>query len=288
MNNQMQEMLKRYNVETQEDKKNALNEIIQELVLCGLAKTDFFEKAAFYGGTALRIFYGLDRFSEDLDFSLKEKDDTFDFVKYMPLVEKEILSFGIKADISEKEKTAESHIKSAFLKANTKEHLLLLYPEDEDIKKIVDNELIKIKIKLDVFPPKGATFETKYRLVPSPYSINMYDESSLFAGKIHAILCRAWKNRVKGRDLYDYIFFLSRNIKCNILHLKERFKESGKISDSDTLDNNAIKEMLIYKFSNLDYNVAVDDVKNFLKDKNSLELWNKEFFTGITKDYIFS
>lgn len=288
MNSQIQEMLKRYNIESSEDKKNALKEIIQELVLCGLAKTDFFDKASFYGGTALRIFYGLDRFSEDLDFSLKEKDEKFDFVKYMPLVEKEVLSFGIKADISEKEKTADSHIKSAFLKANTKEHLLLLYPEDEDVKRIIDNELIKIKIELDVFPPKGATFETKYRLVPSPYSINMYDESSLLAGKIHAILCRGWQNRVKGRDLYDYIFFLSKNIKCNALHLKERLKDSGKVLDSDKIDDDDIKGMLIEKFSNIDYNIAIDDVKNFLKDKSSLKLWNKDFFIGITKGYNFS
>ena len=134
----------------------------------------------------------------------------------------------------------------------------------------------------------GATYETKYRLVPSPYSINMYDESSLLAGKIHAILCRGWQNRVKGRDLYDYIFFLSKNIKCNVLHLKERLKDSGKILDTNKIDDEEIKGMLIDKFTNIDYNIAVDDVKNFLKDKSSLKLWSKEFFIGITKDYNFS
>ena len=116
----------------------------------------------------------------------------------------------------------------------------------------------------------------------------MYDESSLLAGKIHAILCRGWQNRVKGRDLYDYIFFLSKNIKCNALHLKERLKDSGKVLDSDKIDDDDIKGMLIEKFSNIDYNIAIDDVKNFLKDKSSLKLWNKDFFIGITKGYNFS
>lgn len=166
MNSAIEQMLKSYHVENIYDRKNAMKEIMQEIVLCGLSRAGFFKKAAFYGGTALRIFYGLDRFSEDLDFSLEAEDLDFDLTAYFPVLEKEVKAFGLNVEIQEKEKTKESTIRSAFLKGNTKEHLLLFYADEKVAGSVAKNEAVKIKFEVDVNPPAFAAFEHKYRLLP--------------------------------------------------------------------------------------------------------------------------
>ena len=153
MNSVIEEMLKDYEAVTIEEKKNAIKEIIQEIVLCGLSRAKFFDKAAFYGGTALRVFYGLDRFSEDLDFSLKEKDEDFDLSSYFPILEKEVRAFGLNLKIEEKQKSMDSNVKSAFLKGNTKEHLLLFYSNDDFSSGLNKDEVLKIKFEVDTNPP---------------------------------------------------------------------------------------------------------------------------------------
>ncbi|MBN2882082.1 MAG: nucleotidyl transferase AbiEii/AbiGii toxin family protein, partial [Clostridia bacterium] len=223
----IEQMLRQYGSKTIFEKKNSIKEVVQEIVLCGLSRADFFKTAAFYGGTALRIFHGLDRFSEDLDFSLRAPDDSFELSQYLPILEKEIRSYGLNFKIEEKEKTVDSHIRSAFLKGNTKEHMLMFYAGDELSRSIGTRELIKVKFEVDINPPDFVAFEIKYRLLPIPYEITLYDMSSLFAGKIHAVLCRGWENRVKGRDLYDYVFYLSRGVKVNLRHLTARLAQSG-------------------------------------------------------------
>lgn len=283
MENIINAMLKKYNVNSVEDKKNAMKEIIQEIVLCALSRTDFFSKAAFYGGTALRIFYGLDRFSEDLDFSLMIPDTNFDFTSYFPMIEKEMNAFGIKVNINAKEKNKDSDIKSAFIKLNTQEHILLFYSDENFAESIASNERIKIKFEIDINPPKGATFEHKYQLLPSPYEVNLYDKSSLFAGKIHAVLCRSWKDRIKGRDLYDYVFYISRDTKVNMNHLKERLVDSEILKSDDEFDIDILKEMLQERFDSINYESAKDDVRSFIKDKKSIEIWSADFFKQITE-----
>ncbi|WP_156286351.1 nucleotidyl transferase AbiEii/AbiGii toxin family protein [Oceanivirga salmonicida] len=283
MNNIIEEMLKKYDIITDLDKKNAMKEIIQEIVLCSLSKVGFFKEASFYGGTALRLFYNLDRFSEDLDFSLIKKDINFNLEKYFPLLEKEIKSFSLNIDIKEKIKTKESNIKSAFLKANTKEHLLLFYSDDNIYKNVPSNEVLKIKFEIDINPPKFATFETKYSLLPVPYEIKLYDKESLFAGKIHALLMRNWGNRIKGRDLYDYIFYISKSIKFNHKHLCERLYESG-VENARKFELQDIKDLLYKKFSEIDYEKAKKDIEPFIKDISILEIWSSEFFKSITNN----
>lgn len=283
MNSMIEQMLVQYGAETIYDKKNALKEIMQEIVLCGLSRAGFFKEAAFYGGTALRIFYGLDRFSEDLDFSLMTENPNFDLASYFPVLEKEVRSFGLNVTITEKEKVRESNIKSAFLKANTKEHLLLFYT-DRPIEGVPDSELIKIKFEVDVNPPKFATFEHKYRLLPAPYEVNLYDSSSLFAGKIHAVICRAWKNRVKGRDLYDYVFYMARRTPVNLKHLRERLLQTEYITEDSEYNLEVVKQMLKERFENIDYEQAKRDVEPFIRDSNSLIVWGKEFFQQITDE----
>ena len=242
----------------------------------------FFNVSAFYGGTVLRIFYGLDRFSEDLDFALLEPNKDFDLSKYFSFIEKEVESYGLNLIITTKQKTNESNITSAFLKGDTKEHILKFFP-NENMQNVTSLRDIKIKFEVDINPPVGANYEFKYKLLPSPHQIRLYDASSLFAGKIHAVLCRGWKNRVKGRDLYDYIFYLSKDINVNMDLIKNKLKESKIEGIDDTFNIEKLKEMLNNKFKLINFKDAKEDIIPFIEDKQSLELWSEDFFREITK-----
>ena len=282
MNIMIEQMLKVYDPQTIYDQKNAMKEVMQEIVLSGLSRAGFFNKAAFYGGTALRIFYGLDRFSEDLDFSLMEEEPDFDIKEYFPILEKEIRAFGLNVKINEKEKTRDSNIRSAFLKGNTKEHLLLFYSGESEFTSVPKNEIIKIKFEVDVKPPKYATFERKYRLQPVPYEVNLYDEPSLFAGKLHAVIGRSWNNRVKGRDLYDHVFYLSKGVAVNLKHLRERLIQSGHIEEQTNCTLDEIKQRLYVRFDTIDFEQAKADVEPFIRDTMRLNIWSADFFKQIT------
>lgn len=285
MNNILQNMLSKYNIRNTTDETNAMKEIIQEIVICGLSRGNFFDEAAFYGGTALRIFYGLNRFSEDLDFALLKPNKEFDLTKYFPFIEKEVQSYGLNLNIIKKEKTNESNIMSAFLKGDTKEHILIFFP-NENMQNTTSLKSIKIKFEVDINPPAGAKYELKYKLLPSPHQVRMYDEGSLFAGKIHAILCRNWNYRTKGRDLYDYIFYLSKNIGVNMTLLKEKLIDSNVLNRNDIFDIEVLKEMLNERFEIINYTDAKEDVIAFIEDKESLNLWSADFFKEITKNII--
>ena len=283
MNNVIQEMLNRYDANDLSGKKDALKEVVQEIVLCGLSRAGFFRKAAFYGGTALRIFHNLDRFSEDLDFSLKTTDESFLLSDYFSALRKEIASFGLNVEISEKVKSGDSAVQSAFLKGNTKEHMLMFYEADRAFDRIPGNELIKIKFEVDTNPPASASFERKYRLLPVPYEVMLYDMPSLFAGKVHAVICRAWKNRIKGRDLYDYVFFLSKGAHLNTEHLKARLIQSGVWDEGKAFSVEDAKHLLCERFETIDYQQAKEDVVPFLKNTATLDMWSADFFKQITE-----
>ena len=283
MNTVIEEMLKSYQVDNIYDRKNAMKEIMQEIVLCGLSRAGFFKEAAFYGGTALRIFYGLDRFSEDLDFSLEQINLDFDLCSYFPVLEKEVKAFGLNVEIQKKEKTKDSNIRSAFLKGNTKEHLLLFYADERVVGSVAKNEVVKIKFEVDTNPPAFATYEHKYRLLPVPYEIRLYDMPSLFAGKIHAVICRGWQSRIKGRDLYDYIFYLSKAVTVNQKHLRARLIDSGYISENQECTLEEIKTMLKNRFDSIDFLQARKDVEPFIRDTSVLDIWSSDFFKQITE-----
>lgn len=278
----LEQMLSTYKTNTTEEKKNALKEVVQEVALCGLSRAGFFKHAAFYGGTALRIFYGLDRFSEDLDFSLVAPNADFQLNRYFSGLESEMASLGLRFSIEEKQKTADTAIKSAFLKGNTKEHILSIY--DVNNVGINPDEVIKIKFEVDTNPPAFAQFENKYRLLPTPYQVKLYDMSSLFAGKLHAVICRAWKSRVKGRDLYDYVFYLAKQAKVNLPHLRARLEDSGVLSKDDPFSKETLLEMLNQRFDTIDFEQAKQDVLPFITDPSKLDLWSKDFFMDITKN----
>lgn len=285
MNSVLQIMLSKYKIKNTIDETNAMKEIIQEIVLSGLSRGGFFDEAAFYGGTALRIFYGLNRFSEDLDFALLKPNPNFDLSKYFSFIEKEVQAYGLNLTVSEKIKTKDSNITSAFLKGDTKEHILMFFP-NENMQNTTSLKNIKIKFEVDINPPAGAKYEIKYKLLPSPHQVRLYDESSLFAGKIHAILCRNWQYRTKGRDLYDYIFYISKNAKVNIELVKEKLIDSNVLSRDDEFTIDTLKKLLNNKFEEIDYSDAKDDVIMFIEDKDSLSLWSKDFFEQITKNLL--
>ena len=284
MNNIITQMLAKYEIKNVDDEINALKEIIQEIVLSGLSRGNFFDVAAFYGGTALRIFHHLDRFSEDLDFALIEANSDFQLSSYFPYIERELKAYGLNLEVSTKEKINESNITSAVVRGDTLEHILKFFPNDENNQYNHLLKKIKIIFEVDINPPSGANYEYKYKLLPSPHQIRIYDMSSLFAGKIHAILCRNWKIRVKGRDLYDYVFFLANHTSVNLELIKNKLIASNYIDPNSSFDILVLKKLLIAKFSMIDYKEAKEDVLPFIKDSQSLNLWNQDFFCEITED----
>ena len=286
MTSAIKSMLEQYECKNSEDYKNALKEIIQEVALCGLSRGNFFKHAAFYGGTALRIFYGLDRFSEDMDFSLCAPDNSFSLSKYFSFLEEELSAAGFSLSIEQKTKSKESAVQSAFIKGETIIQLLKIVPNEPVIAGVQSGEQIKIKFEIDTNPPDLATFETKYALLPIPFAVKMYDEPSLFAGKLHAVLCRAWKNRVKGRDFYDLVWYLSRKTKPNLPHLQKRLEQSGKWDSEEKLTLQLLKEMLCDRFKEIDFEDAKKDVRPFIKDESKLELWSADFFTAIVSSFL--
>lgn len=283
MQEALKQMLAKHKADTPEQRKSAIREILQEIILCGLSRGGFFTKAAFYGGTALRIFHGLDRWSEDLDFSLLSPDLSFGFASYFPFIEGEASALGLHISTSEKTKKGEPNISSAYAKSGLRELVLHFYPEESDYLYIEKNELLKIKLEVDVNPPQFANYETKFGLLPSPYGTKLFDLPSLFAGKIHACLCRNWQNRVKGRDLYDYLFLLAIGAKVNMDHLNAKLRRSKFIPESTGLTIDGLKEKLNEKFATLDFGKAKEDVYPFINDKSKLSVWGQESFIEFTK-----
>lgn len=277
MNSVIQLMIDKYHPNNNNDRENAIKEIIQEIVLAGLSRGGFFNKAAFYGGTCLRIFYGLNRFSEDLDFALLDKNG-FNWGDYLPYVKKELLSYGLDMDVSIKDKGEEREVKTAFVKANTLMLMLLFFPNTEESKQVVGNQKIKIKFEIDIDNPSGGSTEIKYQLLPAPYEVRIFDESTLFAGKIHAVICRNYKNHVKGRDYYDYLFYVAKGTKINLDYLENKLKMTGIIDNTATLTIDMVKDLLKNKFINTDYKSAKDDVSTFINDSESLKLWSSTLF----------
>jgi predicted nucleotidyltransferase component of viral defense system len=285
MHSAVDDMLKKYSCSSIDDYRNALKEIIQEITLLGLFRSNFFDVAAFYGGTSLRIFYGLERFSEDLDFSLIKKNKDFNIEPYCSFVKDELASFGFNVEVSKKYKNKETNIESAFIKGGTLIHLLNITGINPPVKGVAGNELMKIKLEVDTDPPGGAGYEVKYQLTPVPFSVKIFDSGSLFAGKVHAVLCRGWKsNRVKGRDLYDFIWYLSRSVKLNIDHLEKRMRQSGHVSGNEKLGKDRLIGLLKEKFDLIDYEQAKRDVIPFIKDQFAVKLWSKEFFQSIVEN----
>ena len=257
-------------------KKDVLREILQQSALLGLARQRFFEHAAFYGGTAMRILYGLDRFSEDLDFSLLKPDVQFNFQPFLEGLQKEMSSLGFHVEVKAKKK--DPPILSAFVKSNT---LKLLLTVEENQKGIHPDEKIAIKLEIDTNPPLGFQVETKLVLNPTPFYVLTYHLSDLYAGKMHAILCRNWKERVKGRDWYDLVWFVSKGIPVHLSHLTKRLQQSEHLSPKEHLDHEKLLGLLEEKIMDVDWKYAKNDVRAFLNDPKVLDSWSQAFFLNV-------
>jgi predicted nucleotidyltransferase component of viral defense system len=278
MNEAVRAMMARYELHSVDDHVNALREILQEIALCGLWRAKFFERAAFYGGTALRVLYGLDRFSEDMDFSLLVPDDRFDLTPYCASVEEELTSWGFPASVSPKQKTSRSAVESAFLKANTRELLLTIDAGAGVVEAVHGRRQLRIKIEVDTDPPPGFATETPFLLQPIPFSVRAYDPPSLFAGKMHAMLCRSWRTRVKGRDWYDFVWYVGRDTPLGLAHLESRMRQSGHYADEAALDERAFRKLLTERIDRLDVANARSEVERFLVDISTVNVWSREFF----------
>ena len=287
MNEAIAQMLQRYPLNRIEDRIQALREILQEVALLGLYRSKFFEKAAFYGGTALRLLYNLDRFSEGLDFSLLKGDPHFDLGLYMPLLEREVRSFGFDISVEKKEKKIESSIQSAFLKAGTQKQLLIIETPGALIQGIQKEQVLRIKMEVDINPPMDFNTENKFHLRPVPFSVKVFSLPDLFAGKMHAVLCRRWKSRAKGRDWYDLVWYAAHHPQLHLVHLEKRMIQSKHLDGSSPLDRKLFFDLMSKAIEGLDIHQIRKEVEPFVKDHGSLHVWSKEFFHDVVTRIVF-
>lgn len=278
MHEAVDNMIKRYKCVTSTDYRNALKEIVQEIALFGLWRHKFFEHAAFYGGTALRILHGLNRFSEDLDFSLLKLDPTFQLSNYENGIRRELEMFGFTLEVEVKQKNIETAVQSAFLKGNTVEHLLKVGMPQSYTKQFHPGEKIKIKFEIDTEPPPLFQTEVIPLFLPIPFSVRTYTMPDMFAGKISALLFRQWQRRVKGRDWYDFLWFIGKNTPVNLEHLQARMEQIKQHDSSKNLTLDNLKELIHRKIDQLDLELAKQDVAPFIVDSVYIEGWSKELF----------
>ena len=260
-------MLSRYDLTTEQQKRNAIFEVNQQIILAGLYAGGFFESAAFYGGTCLRIFHGLQRFSEDMDFSLLAPDENFDFSKYFQPIVDAFALVGREVEITKKDKKSFGKVESAFLKDNTDVYDVTFQTEKS----------IKIKIEVDTYPPLNFTTEQKLLLQPHSFMTRCFTLPDLFAGKMHALVYRAWKNRVKGRDWYDFEWYVRNGVTLDFAHLAERCQQFN----GEDITPESFKEKLIERLSTADIKQVKEDVLPFVRNPKELDIWSNDYFVQL-------
>lgn len=273
MNNIFEQMLSKYQIVTDNDRRNATYEVMQQITLAGLYRGGFFNKAAFYGGTCLRIFYKLDRFSEDMDFSLLAPDENFKLEVFFPAIIEEFNTLGREVVITKKDKQNFSKVESAFLKDDT---------EVYDVAFQTDRSL-KIKIEVDTEPPLKFQTEQKLLLYPFSFMTRCFTLPDLYAGKMHALVFRTWKNRVKGRDWYDFEWYVRNGVKLNYSHLQERIRKFNGLEMNRDEFMKLLKERLV----STDIKMVKQDVMPFIKNSESLDIWSNDYFLQLTEMIIF-
>jgi hypothetical protein len=281
----MKEWLEEYEPKTQAEVEQALREIMQEIALAGLQRSGFFEKAAFYGGTALRLFYGLDRFSEDLDFSLLEVNPDFSLKPYLEGIITEFSALGMQVSVKEKVKTKQTNIDSAFLKSDTVWKELVLegvVPQAG----IGIRPGIQIKIEVDTHPPLGFETEEKLLLKPFSFYVKCFKLPDLFAGKMHALLFRKWKQRVKGRDWYDMEWYIKKGVPLHLYHFLLRARNSGDW-DEKTITQNKFTQLIEDKITNVSFKAIREDIVRFIQDDKALEIWSADYFGDLIEKIKF-
>ncbi len=269
----IQRKLDEYKAGNAVEEEQAIKEIIQEVALFGLWKAGFFEVAAFQGGTSLRILHGLPRFSEDLDFILKEPNSEFDWSGYLKVLLENLEEFGLETEVKDKSRM-DQRIKKAVMKDNSISNQLDLsfYRGHKDQKQ-------HIKLEIDVNPPIGSDFEYTFKDFPVDFEVCHQDLSSNFSLKIHALLCRPY---LKGRDWYDFNWYIKNGVKPNLQLLQAALIQWGPWEGQKlNIDKQWLKDALLKKISSIDWKEAVTDVERFMNptERASLQLWNERFFT---------
>lgn len=273
MNDIFNEMLSQYDLTSSENKRNALYEVMQQVVLSGLYRGGFFKEAAFYGGTCLRIFHGLRRYSEDMDFSLLRKNPEFNLEAYFPAIIEEAHILGREVTIKKKDKKNFGKVESAFLKDNTDVYSLTFQTE----------KTLKIKIEVDTNPPLSFDTEQKLLMRPFSFSTRCFSLPDLFAGKMHALVFRQWKNRIKGRDWYDFEWYIRNRVPLDFKHLQLRAKEFNDIDLTKEIFIDKLKERL----ATSDIEAVKSDVLPFVIDKHELDIWSNDYFLQLTNMIVF-
>jgi len=281
MNEAVLKMLARYECRNLEDQLQALREILQEIALLGLWRGKFFDKAAFYGGSALRILYGLDRFSEDLDFSLLAPAPNFVLRPYLDAARRELAGFGFDMRVERRKKRLENPVHSAFLKAGTRQMLLVVEAAENVVQAVHQGRKLKIKLEVDTRPPPAFSTRTRYLLQPIPFMVRAYALPDLFAGKMHALLCRKWKKRVKGRDWYDFVWYAGNHPELHLAHLEQRMRQSGDWAYEEPLTEQRFGKLLDGVIEALDVDQARKEVEPFVRSPEVLDLWSKDFFRDV-------
>lgn len=264
MNEIYSQMLSAYEQTTEQQKRNATFEVNQQIILAGLYNGGFFDVAAFYGGTCLRIFHNLQRFSEDMDFSLLAPNDEFDFTQYFQPIVDEFAMVGREVEIKKKDKKSFAKVESAFLKDNTDVYDVTFQTEKS----------VKIKIEVDTQPPLKFDTEQKLLLLPRSFMVRCFTLPDLFAGKMHALVYRAWKNRVKGRDWYDFEWYVRHGIPLDFTHLHERALQFNQ----EDISEESFLEKLKERLSTADLNQVKSDVLPFVRNPKELDIWSNDYF----------
>lgn len=273
MNEIFNQMMSLHKREGADGEKNALYEVMQQIVLSGLYRGGFFNEAAFYGGTCLRIFYGLKRYSEDMDFCLLAKNPDFSLERYFPAIIEEARLLGREIVITKKDKKNFSRVESAFLKDNTDVYNLAF----------ATDKTLKIKIEVDIDPPLGFKTEQKLLMLPFSFNTRCMVPSDLYAGKMHALVFRQWKNRIKGRDWYDFEWYVRNRIPLDFKHLQERAKEFNDIE----LTKEGFIKMLKERITNADIKQIKEDVLPFIENVHELDIWSNEYFIQLCDMIVF-
>lgn len=263
------QMLSAYELTTEQQKRNATFEVNQQIILAGLYNGGFFNEAAFYGGTCLRIFHGLQRFSEDMDFSLLAPSDKFDFTKYFQPIIDQFAIIGREVEIKKKDKKNFGKVESAFLKDNTDVYDIMFQTERS----------VKIKIEVDTQPPLKFNTEQKLILLPQSFMTRCFTLPDLFAGKMHALVYRAWKNRVKGRDWYDFEWYVRKGVSLDFTHLHERALQFNE----EDITKESFLEKLNERLATVDINQVKADVLPFIRNQKELEIWSNDYFLQLAK-----
>ena len=268
----LQSRLASYHLVDAVAEEQALKEILQELILYALWRTDFFDLAAFQGGTSLRILYGLPRFSEDMDFILLEPDESFEWRSVVPGLEAVLLEFGVSVALTDRSE-AQGAIRRATLKDDSLAGLLDLGFKDGSPRR-----KLRVKLELDTRPPAGSNWARHFCDFPTDFMAISQDLPSNFALKLHALLCRPY---LKGRDWFDFLWYVRRRVSPNLEHLGNALEQHGPWAGQQVRpDSQWLKQAMAHKIESIDWSRAASDVEPFVneQDRHGLKLWGRELF----------